>query len=41
MSTISTLYALVGYGAVFAVMLLARLDYRALRRRPSEDWDSR
>lgn len=41
MTTISTLSTLVGFSAVFVLVLIARLDYRAIRRRPSEDWDAR
>jgi hypothetical protein len=40
MSTISTICALIGYGAIVGVLLLGRLDYRRLRSK-GEDWDAR
>lgn len=40
MTTISTLCALVSYGAVVGLLLLGRLDYKRLRQR-GDDWDAR
>lgn len=40
MTFISTLCTLTAYGAIFSIMLLARLDYRALRKPKGVDWDA-